>query len=128
MNIKVAQVLMGHSDIRMTMHVYTDPSLLDKRGAVEQLPAFCQGPEVKQEAPRETGTPGKGPETTQVCRQNAARVSKAASAPSREVRHPHKGKEVRMVGVTGRTLNRTSRVFSHSSCRSLDRLNRIYWL
>ena len=31
---------MRHSDIRLTMGVYTDPKLLDVRGAVEALPAL----------------------------------------------------------------------------------------
>ena len=35
---KVAQVLLGHRDIRLTMDLYTDATLLDKRGAVESLP------------------------------------------------------------------------------------------
>lgn len=55
-NIKTAQVLMGHSDIRLTMDIYTDPTLLDKRGAVEALPAF--GAPSHPEAARATGTDG----------------------------------------------------------------------
>ena len=54
-NIKTAQVLMGHSDIRLTMDIYTDPTLLDKRSAVEALPAFdAPRPEVV----KATGTDG----------------------------------------------------------------------
>ena len=35
---RTAQAAMRHSDIKLTMGVYTDPRLLDVRGAVERLP------------------------------------------------------------------------------------------
>jgi integrase len=38
---RVAQQLMRHSDIRLTMGVYTDPKLFDLQGAVEQLPSVA---------------------------------------------------------------------------------------
>ncbi len=38
--LRTAQAAMRHSDIRLTMGVYTDPRLLDVRGAVEKLPAL----------------------------------------------------------------------------------------
>ena len=37
---RTAQRAMRHSDIKLTMTVYTDPRLLDVRGAVEKLPAL----------------------------------------------------------------------------------------
>jgi len=36
----VAQKLMRHSDIRLTMNTYTHPGLADTAGAVAALPAF----------------------------------------------------------------------------------------
>jgi integrase len=36
---RVAQQLMRHSDIRLTMGVYTDPRLFDLQGAVESIPS-----------------------------------------------------------------------------------------
>lgn len=36
---RTAQAAMRHSDIRLTMGVYTDPKLLDVRGALDALPA-----------------------------------------------------------------------------------------
>jgi len=36
---RVAQQLMRHSDIRLTMEVYTDPKLFDLQGAVESIPS-----------------------------------------------------------------------------------------
>jgi integrase len=38
---KAAQILMRHSDIRLTMGVYTDPALFDLQGAVESIVAPC---------------------------------------------------------------------------------------
>jgi integrase len=37
---RTAQAAMRHSDIKLTMGVYTDPRLLDVRGAVERLPSL----------------------------------------------------------------------------------------
>jgi integrase len=37
---RTAQQAMRHSDIKLTMGVYTDPRLLDTRGAVEKLPTL----------------------------------------------------------------------------------------
>jgi integrase len=37
---RTAQQALRHSDIKLTMGVYTDPRLLDVRGAVERLPAL----------------------------------------------------------------------------------------
>lgn len=37
---RTAQAAMRHSDIKLTMGVYTDPRLLDVRGAVEKLPSL----------------------------------------------------------------------------------------
>jgi integrase len=37
---RTAQAAMRHSDIRLTMGVYTDPKLLDIRGALEALPSL----------------------------------------------------------------------------------------
>ncbi len=39
---RVAQELMRHEDIDLTMNVYTDPALLDLQGAVESLPSLLQ--------------------------------------------------------------------------------------
>src|SRR5262249_40266887 len=37
---RTAQAAMRHSDIKLTMNVYTDPRLLDVPGAVDKLPAL----------------------------------------------------------------------------------------
>src|SRR5262249_12489199 len=37
---RTAQAAMRHSDIKLTMNVYTDPKLLDVRGALDALPAL----------------------------------------------------------------------------------------
>jgi integrase len=50
---RVAQQLMRHSDIRLTMEVYTDPKLFDLQGAVEAIPSVAPSvahPPVKSSA------------------------------------------------------------------------------
>jgi len=42
---RTAQAAMRHSDIRLTMQVYTDPKLLDVHGALDALPALPLGGE-----------------------------------------------------------------------------------
>jgi hypothetical protein len=49
--MRTAMQLMRHTDIRLTANIYTDPSLLDMTGAVEQLPRL----QKKADAPKEEG-------------------------------------------------------------------------
>ena len=52
---------MRHSDIRLTMGVYTDPKLLDVRGALDALPRCrFERDRAEREAVRATGTDGCG--------------------------------------------------------------------
>src|SRR5208282_5303247 len=54
---RTAQAAMRHSDIKLTMNVYTDPKLLDVRGALDALPALpLQGDRAEGEAVKATGT------------------------------------------------------------------------
>jgi integrase len=53
---RTAQAAMRHSDIKLTMNVYTDPALLDVRGALDTLPSLPLDP--AQETERATGTEG----------------------------------------------------------------------
>src|SRR5262249_14368550 len=57
---RTAQAAMRHSKIDLTMSVYTDPKLLDVRGALDVLPALPLdgGPAAGEEAARATGTDG----------------------------------------------------------------------
>src|SRR5207248_7121572 len=58
---RTAQAAMRHSDIRLTMGVYTDPKLLDVRGALDALPTLAiQGEQARGEVLRATGTAGGG--------------------------------------------------------------------
>jgi integrase len=50
---RTAQAAMPHSDIKLTMNVYTDPKLLDVRGALDALPAL-----PLDGAPRRRSGPG----------------------------------------------------------------------
>jgi integrase len=57
---RTAQAAMRHSKIDLTMNVYTDPKLLDVRGALNTLPALpLQGDPNEGEAARATGTVGE---------------------------------------------------------------------
>jgi integrase len=54
---RTAQAAMRHSDIKLTMNVYTDSRLLDVGGALDALPALpLQGDRPDGEAVRATGT------------------------------------------------------------------------
>src|SRR5262249_18337931 len=55
---RTAQAAMRHSDIKLTMGVYTDPALLDVRGALGALPALPlpEGSGDTREKVRATGT------------------------------------------------------------------------
>ncbi len=57
---RTAQAAMRHSKIDLTMTVYTDPKLLDVRGALDALPSLplSEGPAGEREAVRATGTDG----------------------------------------------------------------------
>ncbi len=55
---RTAQAAMRHSDVNLTMNVYTDPKLLDVAGAVEALPSLPlgNGPQTEAAALSATGT------------------------------------------------------------------------
>ena len=54
---RTAQAAMRHSKIDLTMNVYTDPKLLDVRGALDALPALpLQADQAEGEALQATGT------------------------------------------------------------------------
>ena len=56
---RTAQAAMRHSDIRLTMGVYTDPKLLDVRGALDTLPALSlHADQSGKGVARATGTVG----------------------------------------------------------------------
>jgi integrase len=56
---RTAQAAMRHSDIKLTMGVYTDPKLLDVRGALDVLPTLAlQGDQAEGEAARAMETGG----------------------------------------------------------------------
>ncbi len=57
---KLAQDLARHSDIRLTMNVYTHTGLYDRAGAVESLPPLLPvGTDAEGQACQATGTDGK---------------------------------------------------------------------
>ncbi len=54
---RVVMKLLRHTDMRLTMKVYTDPSLFDLAGAVELMPAI--GASSKPQTMKATRTDGK---------------------------------------------------------------------
>jgi integrase len=56
---RTAQAAMRHSKIDLTMSVYTDPKLLDVRGALDVLPALPLDGPRQERAVAATGTEGK---------------------------------------------------------------------
>ncbi len=56
---RTAQAAMRHSDIKLTMNVYTDPRLLDVAGALDALPSLPLTGGSEAKAVRATGTDGK---------------------------------------------------------------------
>jgi hypothetical protein len=67
---RVAQQLMRHSDIRLTMGVYTDPKLFDLQGAVNSLPSVA---------------PSVAPTGCNLVQRSASEVISAEKADSREM-------------------------------------------
>jgi hypothetical protein len=60
--LRTTQAAMRHSDPKLTANVYTDPKLLDVRGALDALPSLPldRGPTVERERARATGTDALG--------------------------------------------------------------------
>jgi hypothetical protein len=57
---RTAQAAMRHSKLDLTMNVYTDPKLLDVRGALETLPSLpLEGEQPEGESLQATGTDSK---------------------------------------------------------------------
>jgi hypothetical protein len=57
---RTAQAAMRHSKIELTMNVYTDPKLLDVRGALDTLPELPLDGERRQVAATGTDAPQRG--------------------------------------------------------------------
>ena len=65
---RTAQAAMRHSDIRLTMGVYTDPKFLDVRGTLEALPTLTlERGQARKEALQATGTDGRPNRCTNGC-------------------------------------------------------------
>jgi integrase len=83
---RTAQAAMRHSTIDLTMNVYTDPKLLDVRGALEALPELPLDP--AQEAERATGTGGDFRQgvysLAQLLAQTLCKRSQAGSIPGKD--------------------------------------------
>src|SRR5262249_16573373 len=90
---RTAQAAMRHSDIGLTMNVYTDPKLFDVKGARDALPALPLSGELANtaEVAKATGThgktasefaPGFAPTADESCQIGAIAVKMAACGES----------------------------------------------
>jgi len=106
---RTAQAAMRHSDIKLTMGVYTDPKLLDVRGALDALPTLSlQGDHAGREAARATGTDG-------AARMVAPTVAPTSDNPVQTQTNPVLsliGDAQSTVAVSGSPVNKNGRLSS----------------
>ncbi|GAF69702.1 unnamed protein product, partial [marine sediment metagenome] len=81
---------MRHSDIELTMKVYTDPRLLDQRKALEALPRLDLDPRDEPQKQRATGTDDRQPRSVKP-RSNPAKNSVENSAANSAERESSRG-------------------------------------
>jgi integrase len=79
---RVAQQLMRHSDIRLTMGVYTDPKLFDLQGAVDSLPPV-DTPSTHQRSPGVA--PGVAPTTVNLVQPGSSGVNATEETDSQQM-------------------------------------------
>ena len=53
---RIAMEIMRHTDMRLTMNLYTDPRILDTSKAIERMPDLDGQPAAERVAARKTGT------------------------------------------------------------------------
>ena len=53
---RIAMEIMRHTDMRLTMNLYTDPRILDTSKAIERMPDLDGQPAAERVAARRTGT------------------------------------------------------------------------
>jgi integrase len=73
---RVAQAAARHSEIGLTMNVYTDPKLLDVRGALAVLPKLDVSP-VRLDSATSALAPGLAPTSDSTCQKLATCVKEA---------------------------------------------------
>jgi len=89
---RTAQAAMRHSDIKLTMGVYTEPKLLDVRGALDVLPRLPLGEGEQPRTARATGTDGaalasqSGKTSTNKAKSDHAATSVGLGAASADLR------------------------------------------
>jgi integrase len=115
---RTAQAAMRHSDIKLTMNVYTDPALLDVRGALDALPALpLQGDCPEREAIRATGA--EGPAARTLAPTLAPTTDKSGQVPS-SAGNPAGSADpytVAASGVADKKKGRLSSADNRPSCR-----------
>jgi integrase len=106
---RTAQAAMRHSDINLTMNVYTDPRLLDVRGALEVLPALPLDAADRGQAGVVTGTDAKETRTlSPLLAPTADKQGQALSLPG----NPDRGGQASTLAVSGCPVNEKGRLSS----------------
>jgi integrase len=100
---RTAQAAMRHSDLKLTMQVYTDPRLLDVAGALNALPALPIGGIKVAKA---TGTDGRSAPSicTPVCTNSVQTEPSPDNGSQNCERRPNEG-EVLAIDVTSSRVN-----------------------
>ncbi len=101
---RTAQAAMRHSDIKLTMNVYTDPKLLDVRGAMDTLPTFALNGPMREEA---TGTDGGASRTLAL---PPAQTADEAGQSQTITVHPFTYSIGKPVAVSGKPVNGKGRL------------------
>ena len=110
---RTAQTAMRHSDIDLTMQVYTDPKLLDVRGAVESLPQLPLADTTELIKQAATGTdgvqhsrkfaPGFAPESdVQVQTMSIQDKCRDLEDPTQETKKARNQSHIRAISESGR--------------------------
>ena len=115
-----AMSLMRHTDLRLTMNVYTDPRIFDLAGAVEKLPL----PSLHLPALAATGTNNSAPLPNGVAQQGAHRVARIGLFGQRSALIGPMSREEKIRDLSGKTANRHSNspigITAGEGARTLD--------
>jgi hypothetical protein len=96
---RTAQAAMRHSDIKLTMNVYTDPKLLDVRGALDALPSLPLTP--APETTRATGTAGIVDKVLSLLAPTFDKSGHSRASAVKMTGHGHLGQGDEELAVTG---------------------------
>ena len=101
---RTAQAAMRHSDIRLTMGVYTDPRLLDVRGALDVLPSLPLDASDRK-AGRATGTDGVDEKFALQFAQTLCKLKQSESSADKMTGEGSGSEQVGCIAVSADSVN-----------------------